>query len=287
MGSRDDRDGRDGRRDRDRDRGPKKPWQRYSVELSGSSGERLWLTKDGDVAWRNSDVKPEWGGEYGIQSWENRMATGSSAQKLNKYLERNPEYSLKGGKGASVVGYRPINIESKERFSVGMGSGGSMDSVPGSREYVAIYGPSGKGGKGDSGYERPGGGSGRGGESAAGEAYYGGTDAANDAINSGIFDAPGRPTYGEEFLADYINAPPDMGPDPNAPIMQPREPISPLADGYPRDDEYSSGDSDVADATANSWQFTPVSMTEEDDEMSRTFAASAAFRDQLNQMAIS
>jgi hypothetical protein len=284
---RDRRDGRDGRNRRDGDR-EKKPWQRHSVELPGTSGQRLWLNEDGGVAARGGDVDPEWKGEYGVPSWRNRMAGGKSADKLNAYLDRTG-YSLKGGKGAPVVGYKRIDIEADSAGAVMPwlfdGAGSRLENRPGSTEYVPIYGERTRGGDGGNGR-----GDGRGdkdknknkdkNKGGEIEGAFDGTDEANAAINSGMFDVPYRPTWGEEFLRDYTDR--EVGGEMinvNAPIMQPNPALGDLDDGYP-----SSSDWTVP-ATGSGSTSTGGSSTADDEELARTFAASAAFRNELMGMA--
>lgn len=289
MGNRNQRDQRgDGGRGGSRDDGPKKPWKHYSTAIPGQSGERLWLNKDGGVA-NNDQVKPEWAGEYGMQghqAWKNRTATTRSAEKLNNYLDRTG-YSLKPGKGMAVVDHQPLWIRPQERFGAGKVTGGGLNTevAEGFREYVPIYGPAGGskgggGGKDGPGRERGSKGEQPGTAGEGGYASFGGSDAANEAIESGLFDAPARPTYGESFLKDYMNAGEDKGPDANAPIMQPSSPSRPLRDGYPSEDDWTPPRTDGSE----NWNITPGGTPEDNDELSRTFAASAAFRERLHQM---
>ena len=284
MGNRNDRDRRGGGRGDRRDDGPKKPWKAYSTAIPGQSGERLWLNKKGGVA-NNDEVKPEWAGEYGMQghqAWKNRTATTRSAEKLNNYLDRTG-YSLKPGKGMAVVDHQPLWIRPEQRFSTARtGSGVNTEVAEGFREYVPIYGPAGggKGGKGKPERERGSKGEKPGAPGDAGYESFGGSDAANEAIESGLFDAPARPTYGESFLKDYMNAGEDPGPDGNAPIMQLSSPSRPLRDGYPSEDDWTPPRTDGSE----NWNITPGGTPEDNEELSRTFAASAAFRERLHQM---
>lgn len=278
MGNRKDR-GEDSR-DTDRDDGPKKPWKAYSTAIPGTSGERLWLNKKGGVA-NNDEVKPEWAGEYGMQghqAWKNRTATTRSAEKLNNYLDRTG-YSLKPGKGMAVVDHQPLWIRPEQRF--GGGPGIRMDVAEGFREYVPIYGQvqAAKGGKRDKKEEAPAEHSGGEGGGGAPEAF-GGSEEANRLIREGTFDVPPRPTYGESFLQDYMNAGEDEGPDGNAPIMQPSSPSRPLRDGYPSEGDWTPPRNDGSE----NWNITPGGTPEDNEELSRTFAASQAFRDRLFQM---
>jgi hypothetical protein len=120
-----------------------KPWKTRSVQLPGTSGYRLWTNEDGGVAARNSDIDGVMADVQfgGLQAFRNRMATKQSAEKLNKYLEKTG-YSLEGGKGRTVVGYRPIEVE---RTNYGANpylssyQGGLDGDLPGGTEYVAIY----------------------------------------------------------------------------------------------------------------------------------------------------
>lgn len=261
------------------DSGPKKPWKHYSTAIPGQSGERLWLNKKGGVA-NNDQVKPEWAGEYGMQghqAWKNRTATTRSAEKLNNYLDRTG-YSLKPGKGMAVVDHRPLWIKEKERFRTGPGI--NTEVAEGFREYVPIYGQvqAAKGGKRKK-PEEPSAEHG-GGEGGGAPEAFGGSEEANRLIREGTFDVPPRPTYGESFLKDYMNAGEDEGPDGNAPIMQPSSPSRPLRDGYPSESDWTPPRTDGSE----NWNITPGGTPEDNEELSRTFAASQAFRDRLFQM---
>lgn len=270
---------------KDRDRGGrdgefKKPWKYYSTAIPGTSGERLWLNKDGGAAAGRDEVDPEWAGGYGFdgyQAYKNRTATKRSAEKLNNYLDRTGN-SLKPGKGMAVVDHKAVWIKPEQRF--GSGPGINLDVAEGFREYVPIYGAvSGSGGGGDG----SGGGGGKSGKKdktdkgTEDSGAFEGTDEANAVLDSGEFDTTARPTYGEEFLQDYINADEDLGADPEAPILQQSASASSsLASGYP---EESGWTPPVYDGSSSSGG----NSAEDDEELSRSFAASADFRERLFQ----
>lgn len=191
----------------------KKPWISRSVQLPGTSGYRLWTNEDGGVAARNKDVEGALNGVQfgGLDAYKNRMATARSADKLNKYLEKTG-YSLEGGKGQTVVGYRPITLE---RTSFGgvpyMNSyqGGLDGELPGGVEYVAIYSgkaPKKDGGKKDNGGEEGGGEEGFPGPPAPGSLSPGGSRGGRGSGDGSVrstVDVPEVQDWGiEEQIAE-------------------------------------------------------------------------------------
>jgi hypothetical protein len=267
----------------------RKPWITHSVALPGTSGQRIWTNEDGGIAARNSDIDGVMADvQYGgLQAFRNRMATTQSAEKLNRYLEKTG-YSLQGGKGQAVVGYRPVTLEGTNYGAnpyLSSYGGGIDGDWPGSREYVPIYGAAPQKAKKPKQPDAPEVGRDSGG--GGGEpppASFGGSEEANRLIREGTFDVPARPTYGEEFLQDYMadrdssNGGGDTsGPDPNAPVMQVNGSYGSLRDGYPRAGDWSPPRNDGSE----NWNITPGGTPEDNAELTRTFAASQAFRDRL------
>ena len=270
----------------------RKPWITRSVALPGTSGNRVWTNEDGGIAARNSDIDGVLYGvkDGGLQAYRNRMATAQSAEKLNRYLEKTG-YSLQGGKGQAVVGYRPITLEATNFGALpflNAYQGGIDGDAPGSREYVPIYGAAPQKAKKPKKPKAPEAGrdSGGGGGEAGGGGF-GGSEEANRLIREGTFDVPARPTYGEEFLQDYMadrdssNGGGDSsGPDPNAPVMRVNGSYGSLRDGYPSERDWTPPRNDGSE----NWNITPGGTPEDNEELSRTFAASQAFRDRLMGM---
>jgi hypothetical protein len=282
------------RRDDDRNRGgggadsrderEQKAWKQHSTKLPGTSGHRLWLNKDGGVAGRDSDINTDWMDTDDGMGWRyNRQATAHSADKLNRYLERSGN-SLRGGKGAPIVDYKEVHLEPTRTGGAPWmwARGGAIGDgeLPGGKEFVPIYGARPERERErdrDRDRKRP--------ESpqepTASTNHFGGSDAANEAINSGLFDVPARPTWGEEFLRDYTSrATGSDGINSDAPIMQSSTSPGSIRDGYPSSSDWTPPRTDGSE----SWNVSPGGTPEDNEELSRTFAASAAFRDRLNAM---
>lgn len=110
---------------------------------SVSDGDRF-ATKDGGIDPRQT-VSYE---RDSPSSWGREEVKSKSAKKLNKYLDKHG-YSLSGGEGQSVIGFRPIKTTvTSQEDSSGAGRDGytpGKSSTWNSRQMVAIYGPSGGG----------------------------------------------------------------------------------------------------------------------------------------------
>jgi hypothetical protein len=65
--------------------------------------------------------------------------TKQSSKKLNNYLDKTG-YSLRGGDGRTVVGFKTVKTAGYSSPFANIGSGGVH--IPGGKETVAIYGPS-------------------------------------------------------------------------------------------------------------------------------------------------
>ena len=129
--------------------------------LSASSGNKTKLDSNGRLI-AGSSFTTGVGHGASLRDSNRFSPTKQSSEKINNYLKKTG-YSLRGGDGRKVVGFKAVNTPSYSNPVANPNSGGFH--IPGGRETLAIYGPS----KKERRANRDGGGGKRGGGRSSGE----------------------------------------------------------------------------------------------------------------------